>query len=129
MGQLKRFLRGQDGSVTVEYVMWLPILFGFMMLTADATMLLQRQQILQDAARDASRQVALGLKTTAEAESEMVARFDTEDDTFTTNVAISGDYVTASISQPFGDVTIFADSLIGSGALSAEVTMWVEETP
>lgn len=129
MHRLKRLLRDECGGVTIEYVMWLPVLFGFMMLSADATMLLQRQQVLYDAARDTSRQVALGQISTTAAETEILTRFDTDGGNFSTDVSIDGDYVTASISQPYSDITIFADSLIGSGTLSASVSMWVEVTP
>ncbi len=123
---VKTFLSGQSGSVSVEYVIWLPFMFAFMMLTSDVSIVFLRQQLLYDAARDASRQVALGQKSTADARTELLSRFDTENGEYDSTVTVSGGYVTARVWVPYRDVTIFADSLLGDGTLSAEVSMWVE---
>ncbi len=123
---VKTFLSEQCGSVSVEYVIWLPFMFAFMMLTSDVSIVFLRQQLLYDAARDATRQVALGQKSTTDARTDLLSRFDAENADYDSAVTVNNGYVTARVWVPYRDVTIFADSLLGEGTLSAEVSMWIE---
>ncbi|MGZ9810550.1 TadE/TadG family type IV pilus assembly protein [Pseudoroseicyclus sp. H15] len=122
--KLRAFRDREDGSVTVEYVMWVPVIFFVFGITVDATMLMQKQSQFFVAARDASRQVAVGALTDAEAQSQLAARFPGVGG-LDARVTTSGDFVTTSISAPFSAFTLFADA-IKDGTVVAEVSMLVE---
>ena len=72
--RLHAFWIEEDANVTIEFVLWLPVMLGVVMLSADATLLMHRQTLLYDAARDTSRQVALGQKTEDDAEAALRER-------------------------------------------------------
>ncbi|WP_322895367.1 MULTISPECIES: TadE family protein [unclassified Yoonia] len=118
------FWRREDGSVTVEYVLWIPVIMSFMVLITDATMLMHNQSLMFVAARDASRQVALGQKTANEAEEGILARFAKAPNA-TASVQEANGFVTATIAIPFEDVAIFG-GLLSNASIRADVTMWVE---
>jgi len=117
-----RWLKNEDGTATVEFALWLPVMAFLLTLTADATTLMHQQQNLYNAARDASRQVALGQKTEEEATDGLKSRFTTE----ALNVIVRQEngFVTTSISIPYSEYTRVG-SIFG-GDLEAEVSMWVE---
>ncbi|WP_373353170.1 TadE/TadG family type IV pilus assembly protein [Pseudoroseicyclus sp. CXY001] len=122
--KLRLWRAAEDGSVTIEYVLWIPVIFFIFGMTVDATMLMQKQSQFFIAARDASRQVAVGALSDAEAESQLASRF-AEVGGLSARVTTTGDFVTSSISAPFSAFTLFADAL-KDGTLVAEVSMLVE---
>jgi Flp pilus assembly protein TadG len=122
--KFKSFRQEESGLVTVEYVLWFPIMMLVMGLVTDATVLMNQQTLLFDAARDAARQVALGQKTDTEAKNAVIARLGSNK-RFGAIVTSSNGYVTATVSVPFNDVLIFGGRFTG-GSLAGKVTMWVE---
>lgn len=122
-----KFLRSEGGTATIEHVLWLPFTVGFLMVSADATMLFFRNQVMYDAVRDASRQIALGRKTNEDARDEMLARFDAEL-SYEGQVITNDGYVTSSLTVPFSSLTLFSGTFAGDATLSAHVTMWIEST-
>lgn len=119
--RIRTFCRRTDGGVTIEYVVWLPLFCGILMLAANVTMLFHHQQLLYDAVRDASRQVAVGRSTEAAAAQMMRQRLPGHD----VSVLRDGDFVTSRISVPFDAVMVFAGHFV-DGQLTAQVSMWVE---
>lgn len=122
--RVRAFLRGSTGSVTVEYVLWMPVMAGLMAMATDATVLMTSQTSLFTAARDASRSVALGRKTAADAQSELLARLGTARK-YTATVSVSGGFVTTDIRVPFNDVLVFGGRFAG-GTLAGKAVMYVE---
>ena len=123
---LNRFLAREEGNISIEMILWVPVLVGLLMMTADATFLLYRQTLLFDAARDASRQVALGLRTPEDARDGAIARFSGDGGHYTADVALQDGYVTSEISVPFSDVLAFNGIFTGTSMLTASVSMWIE---
>nr|WP_319251325.1 TadE/TadG family type IV pilus assembly protein [uncultured Celeribacter sp.] len=121
------FWRGEDGSATIEFALWLPILAGLVMLATDATLLMHEQTYLSQVSRDAARMVAVGDKTVEEAQSFAVTRLGT-DKTYTVSVVEDDDFVVASVSVPFSDVIIFSGPFSGSAELTGDVSMWIESS-
>lgn len=119
----RRFRLSDDGSSSVEFLFWVPVMVFFLTMTTDATLLMHEQQNLYNAARDASRQVALGQRNEEEAEEELYARFNIP--TLIADVAIADGYVKTSITVPFDEITRISGFFV-NGNLSAEVSMWVE---
>ena len=122
---IRRFLSDRDeGSVTVEFVSWLPIWMALTGVTTDATLLLHEQSQLFVSARDGARLVALGRSTPEEAEGGIESAFASVAG-FDASVAVEGAFVTARLSAPFSSFTVFTGPL-AEGTLRAEVSMWVE---
>ncbi len=65
--QLQR-VNDEEGGVTVEFVIWLPVFLLVMMLTVDVSMVFLAQSRMWDVARDAARRMSLGLMDETEAE-------------------------------------------------------------
>jgi Flp pilus assembly protein TadG len=53
-----RFARAEDGSATVEFVLWVPVFLAFLILVADTSLAFMRQASVLDVSRDAARIVA-----------------------------------------------------------------------
>jgi Flp pilus assembly protein TadG len=122
---LSSFRRDEEGSLTVEYVLWVCYLVGLVCLSADGTMLMHQKSVLYDAARDASRQVALGLKSESDAERAVLARFG-NDPAYGVSVTTQNGYVTSQVTLPFRSATIFGDNFTGDAQLAAQSIMWIE---
>jgi Flp pilus assembly protein TadG len=54
----RRFLLREQGGVTVEFVLWIPMLLAFMLLVADASLAFMRQASLLEVSRETARIVA-----------------------------------------------------------------------
>jgi len=120
---LRVFMKEQDGGSSIELLLWFPVLVLMLTFSTDATLLMHQQQNLYNAARDASRQVALGHKTEEEVEELLAMQFDVDE--FRASVVQETGFVTTTVSVPFSEYAIFS-GLLSDGDLSADVTMWVE---
>jgi len=118
------FVRDENGSTTIEIVLWTPIVLGFLGLITDATVAMNAQQDFYGIARDASRMVATGQRTADEAVGYIQERLGNADD-LVADVSIADNFVTSSITAPAGSYTTVSSAFVG-GDLNAEVTMWIE---
>ncbi|GAA3875200.1 TadE family protein [Celeribacter arenosi] len=129
LGKLKRtvrtFFKGDDGSATIEHVLWIPVLGGLVMLSTDATLLLHEQTYLYELSRDAARMVSVGQKTVEEAKIATETRLGSGAG-YEVNVVINEEYVVASIDVPFEDIILFNGPFVGNAKLNGGVTMWIE---
>lgn len=57
-GRCAAFGRAADGGVTVEFVLWLPVFLGLILLSADASLLFMRQSMFWEVSRDTARIVS-----------------------------------------------------------------------
>ena len=65
-GKIGSFLRRERGGVTVEFVLWVPVFFSLVLLSADASLLFLRQSNFWTVSRDTARIVARhGMETEA----------------------------------------------------------------
>jgi len=126
--RFRRFVDRSDGGLSVEFVMWLPVMVAFLGFSADATMLFFQQQLMYDGVRDASRQVSLGQKNSSDAQTDLSSRFGGSEDNIEAKVVINNGYVTSNVTVPFNNVLIFGGVFAGDARLSATVTMWIEES-
>jgi len=125
---LKDFTDREDGTATVEFALWLPLLALILMFAADASMLMHRQTLIYDAVRDASRQVVTGVSDVDEAQDQLARRLHTGatgSNPYTANVTRSDNYIYAELSVPFTEVAIFAHAFFADdAALKGSVVMW-----
>lgn len=56
--KLLRFAGDEEGSTTVEFVLWVPVLLAFVLLVADVSIAFMRQASLLDVSREAAQFVA-----------------------------------------------------------------------
>ncbi|MFU8823912.1 TadE/TadG family type IV pilus assembly protein [Yoonia sp.] len=120
---VRQFLANDNGSTSIEFLLWVPVMVLFLTMTTDATLLMHTQQTITNHARDTSRQVALGQKTTEEAQEQLFQRYSSE--SHPPQVVVENGFVTTTISVPFSDVAKIS-KLFLTGDLSANVSMWVE---
>ena len=124
--QLRSFLRRDQGGVTIEFVLWLPVLFALVLLSADASLLFLRQSNFVTISRDAARVVARhGLDVEAAQDwaaeqarigdyrPDVVVRIDPVADTVTVSIRAEPDRV-----APFGMIRFALGAQVG-----AEVTL------
>ncbi len=72
---LRRFYKKDDGTATVEAVLWLPIFFALFGLMTDAAMIFNGHSRVLRIVQDANRNLSVGrLETTVETEDWVVAR-------------------------------------------------------
>ncbi len=56
-----RFLRDDRGSQSIQFVLWIPIFFGLLIIVMDATTLYITQTEMENVARDTARRMIKGL--------------------------------------------------------------------
>lgn len=94
------FRKDETGSTTVEFVLWIPFIFAFVLIAADATLAFMRQSQMWQVSRETARIVSRhGMnETTAEAFASLQATIGTTAPDVDVSFA-SGD-VTVSIAMP-----------------------------
>ena len=71
----RRFLEDDNGSATIEAVLWLPLFFAIILVVMDASMAFNAQTRAMRIVQDTNRAFAVGrIATLAEAEPMMLAR-------------------------------------------------------
>ena len=55
---MKRFLKDHCGAVSVEFVLWVPLLFSFILLATDASLGFMRQSQMWQVSRETARIVS-----------------------------------------------------------------------
>lgn len=65
----RKFLNREDGSVTIEAVLWLPMFMLFFVMIADVSLIFNGQSRLQRLVQDANRYYSVG-RLTSDAETE-----------------------------------------------------------
>ncbi|MFT5304054.1 MAG: hypothetical protein ACI814_004878 [Mariniblastus sp.] len=84
---MKRFLNDLSGSVTIEFVLWVPMIFFFMLLATDASLAFMRQSQMWQVSRETARVVSrYGMD---EAAAESFAASGAKFGSYTTSVDVS----------------------------------------
>ncbi|MEL6127955.1 MAG: TadE family protein [Pseudomonadota bacterium] len=123
--KLSKLWSSEDGTVTIEFVMWLPIFMSILGIVTDASLLLTKHSQLLDAARDASRFVATGRMTEVEAEAYLTDRLGTFAN-YAPDVQVDAMHVTTNIVAPYADFVIFGDMLVLDSNMTASISMALE---
>lgn len=120
----RRSARDEDGGLTVEFVLWVPIFVLIMGLVVDVTMIMTQHSRFYDIARDATRQVALGISTKEQAKADLETRLAGTG--FTVTVDEDAEYATTTITASITDVVMFGGAFPFDGDLTASVSMFRE---
>jgi Flp pilus assembly protein TadG len=106
----RRFARNEDGSVTIEAVLWFPMFIWLMMIIADASLAFfakaEAFRIIQDGNRAFSTKA---LKTPGEVEAWVLAQFKqfSDDAVAVTDTISGGAIVRTRMAIPVDDVVLF----------------------
>ncbi len=121
-----RLLKREDGATTIEFVLWMPILAGLIVMIANVTLMLHMQTLLYDAARDTSREVATNNATSAEATARLAQRFP-ENMNVTATVTIENGFVTTKLQGRYRGMLALGSESLSFMQVNAAVTMWMEQ--
>lgn len=121
---IRRFWEEEDASLTIELVMWIPVLLVGFQFLADVTISMMAQQDFHMIARDASRMVSLGQRSPAQAEDYMLERL-ADYAGANASVSVANNMVTSELIVPSESVTKISGKMIGTD-IQADVTMWIE---
>lgn len=92
---LRAFGKRSDGSVTVEFVLWLPVFLSVIMLSTDASVMFMRQSNFWNVSRDTARIVSRhGLDSVA---AEKYAALNARFGNYTPDVAVTVDALTSTV--------------------------------
>lgn len=125
--KLLRFRRDENGSVTVEFVLWLPLIMAFLVFATDVSLAFMRQSQIWQVSRETARIVARYGMDEATAETfarEMGTMGATAPDV---DVVIGMTEVTVNMSLPSRALTPFNSlGLLVGETVSARVTHTME---
>lgn len=105
--RLRQFCRSEDASVTIEFVLWLPLLCTLFLIATDATVAFMRQSQMWQVSRDTARIVSRHGMTQSVAETyarENAAFGSTTPAVF---VETTGTQVVVAIQTPASELTVF----------------------
>lgn len=86
-GLLSRFARDERAAVTIEFVLWIPIIVALLTIAIDATALYITHTEMWNVARDTARRITSGkIQSEAEAEAYAVQAMSLRDFTYLVDV-------------------------------------------
>jgi len=95
----KSLIWPEDGTVSVEFVLWVPVIFFFFLLVADASAAFMAQANMWHIAGEISRALATGRMV--EAEAYLLLE---QSGRYTLDIQPSGQTITVLLSQPFSNI-------------------------
>ncbi|MGR3661089.1 MAG: TadE/TadG family type IV pilus assembly protein [Paracoccaceae bacterium] len=124
---VKKFRKDAKGSVTIEFVMWLPVLFFMLLLVVDASVLFMTQSNYWSVSRDTARLVARHAMTEDAAEDYAANNAIWRSVTPTVTVSIVGAAVTVSMAAPSSSIAPFSIlGFAGGSTINASITQTLE---
>ena len=125
--RVKNFRKGAEGSVTIEFVMWLPVLVSILVLAVDASVLFMTQSNYWSVTRDTARLVARHALTADDAEVYAAQNATWGSVSPTVGVSIDGATVTVSMAAPTSSIAPFGilEFAIGS-TIDASISQTLE---
>lgn len=102
-----RFVRDEDGSVTIEFVLWLPVVFAMLLIAVDATFAFIGMGNMWQTARETARVVSRYGMTEAEAETWAAQQASYTTIAPTVDVAFGSGDVVVTMNMPIRAMTPF----------------------
>ena len=95
-----KFRSDESGSTTVEFVLWVPFIFAFVLIAADATLAFMRQSQMWQVSRETARIVSRHGMDASTAETYAASQARIGSISPAVDVAIDGGDVTVTMSMP-----------------------------
>ncbi len=126
---IRRFIRDQRGTATIEFVLWVPVYVILLVAVTDASILYLSHTEMWNAARDTARRISVGAITTADAPDRAREKLLLSGRTYTVAASDAGPVI-VEISVNVGDASIFGffEPVLGR-QLTARVEMMKEHEP
>ena len=126
---LRRFIRDQTGTATIEFVLWVPLYVILLVAVTDASILYLTHTEMWNAARDTARSISVGTLNAAGAPDHAGKKLLLSGRTYTLAVSDTGPVI-VEISVNVGDASDFGffKPVLGR-ELTARVEMWKEKSP
>ncbi len=126
---LRRFIRDQTGTATIEFVLWVPVYVILLVAVTDASILYLSHTEMWNAARDTARRISVGALTAADAPDRAREKLLLSGRTYTVAASDAGPVI-VEISVNVGDASVFGffKPVLGR-QLNARVVMWKEWPP
>jgi len=98
----------EDGSATVEAVIWLPLFFFLIIFVLDASMMFNAQSRALRIVQDTNRALAVGqLAGVDEARAELRARMADLSPSAEVDAVITGNLAQTWVAMPLGEISLF----------------------
>lgn len=124
---LNRFRKDTEGNVTIEFVMWLPVLLFMLLLVVDASVLFMTQSNYWSVTRDTARLVSRHAMTESAAEEYAAGNAVWRKITPDVTVSINGATVTVSMGAPSSSIAPFGIlGFAGNSTINASITQTLE---
>ena len=104
---IRTFKRDENGGVTIEFVLWLPLLMSLFLIATDATVAFMRQSQMWQVSRDTARIVSRYGMTESAAENYALQNAAFGSTIPAVDVERSGTEVIVAITTPADALTIF----------------------
>ena len=126
MASLRRFIRDERGTASLEFVLWVPLYVILLLAVTDASILYLTHTEMWNAARDTARRISVGALTAADAPNRAKEKLLLSGRTYTVAASDAGPVI-VEISVNVGDASIFGffKPVLGR-QLNARVVMWKE---
>ena len=124
---MEKFFDCEDGTATVEAVIWLPLFFWLIGASVDATLLMKAQTDLWSVASNTSRMVALNRMSPSEAKTFAVNQAG-RGENYNVQVTTNGLTVETTVSRSFDDIPHFGLIPSSNRNVSAHATYRIEPT-
>jgi Flp pilus assembly protein TadG len=128
--RLANFGREQRGSITVEFVIWIPVFLIIMAFMADGCLLYLMQADMWSVARDTARRMTTGQMNATAAHDYAASQMMYPGKHYTINASVIGTDDVVEISIPVKDASVFgvlaAYGSFTDAVLKAKVTMRAE---
>ena len=125
--RLRAALVNEDGTATIEAVIWLPAFFAIFALIADTSTIFGSESQVLRIIQDANRNLSTGYTATAaDAQSYIVSHIDYVSPNAVVSTQIAGNVITTSVEMPLTDITatgLVDVFLSGSVTVSADHVM------
>lgn len=124
-----KFLRNEDGSSTIEVVLWLPVVLALLFFTIDVSMIYHSKAEISKIAHDTNRGIAVGRFANAlEAETYAMSRLSPISSNATVAVLADTNNVSTAVQVPSRDIALMRSvSAFGVGDINVSYSHMMQE--
>lgn len=121
-GRPKSFRNDQNGSMTLEAVLWMPVFLAFFAILADVALMFHSQAVAQRIIQDAHRNASSGwFRTEAAVEADILAKLQGVSPNARVETEYGSDFVRSTVELPASD-------LVAVGLFTAFVNLDIPAT-
>ena len=124
--EARRFFTDEDGSFTIESVVWLPIFAILIAVIMNVSLVFFSESQMMRVVQDANRAFSLGrFENELETETYILAELDHMGANFTVETTLSGGVITTEVSAPAADLMPL--NLMTSAFDSVDVSVFAQQ--